>query len=435
VQLDYVPTLAAPEGVVLNLLINMSQPAIPWPAVGTTGYNISFGWNDCVGIAKFDGSGAGAGNYLVEVASDQRVHLAVGHTYVIVFAAEFGTLKFKVYEKGTTDPGWMYTVDDATYGSGYFGLFTWNSLGWIDNVVVRAATEFNATVADVPNDQGGQLAVSWNRHLFDRAAATIPVTEYAVQRFSGTWQDVAAVAATEADSYSATVTTPNILTIGQPASYSHYRVLVKTANPAVYFASTPDSAYSIDNVAPPKPAAVLVDDLNYRYVTWANPGIADFATACVYRGTSSGFTPDVPVECPGVFYNELDLDWYFYRVQFTDSHGNVSEFSDELHGQWPTPVPGAVPAALRLYPCQPNPFNPRTTIKFDLPVAGTVRLAVFDLAGRLMRTLVGEDMSPGSHEVLWDGRDVAGREVGSGTYLARLEFNGKVQTIRMGLVR
>jgi hypothetical protein len=356
--------------------------------------------------------------------------------YRVKFGRIGGDIVYKSWPKDEAEPGnWMLQVADDNHHAGYWGFGFWNGLGWIDNVVVTGASEFSTVLADVPNDQGGLLALSWNRHVFDRAVAPIPVTEYAVQRFSGTWQNVAAVAATEADAYSVTVTTPNILTIGQPASYSHYRVLVKTANPAVYFASTPDSAYSVDNVAPPKPVAVLVDDLNYRYVTWTNPGIPDLATACVYRGTSAGFTPDTPVGCPGDFYNELDLDWYFYRVQFTDTHGNVSEFSDEMHGQWPTPVPGAVPAVLRLYPCQPNPFNPRTTIKFDLPVAGAVRLAVFDLAGRLVRTLVGEQMAPGNHEVLWDGRDGSGREVGSGTYLARLDFGGKIQTIRMGLVR
>ncbi len=94
-----------------------------------------------------------------------------------------------------------------------------------------------------------------------------------------------------------------------------------------------------------------------------------------------------------------------------------------------------MPTLLRLYPCRPNPFNPRTTIKYDLPVAGAVRLAVFDVAGRLVRTLVEDSMPQGSHEAVWDGRDSTGREVGSGSYLARLEFGGRVETVRMGLVR
>jgi hypothetical protein len=84
---------------------------------------------------------------------------------------------------------------------------------------------------------------------------------------------------------------------------------------------------------------------------------------------------------------------------------------------------------------RPNPFNPRTTIKYDLPATGPVRLSVFDVAGRLVRTLVDENKLQGSFEAVWDGRDSSGKEVSSGSYLARLEFGGKVETVRMGLVR
>ena len=83
----------------------------------------------------------------------------------------------------------------------------------------------------------------------------------------------------------------------------------------------------------------------------------------------------------------------------------------------------------------PNPFNPQTMLRFELPEAGFARLAVYDLAGRLVRTLVDEPRARGSHEAGWDGRDASGRDVGSGSYLARLEFQGRVETARLGLVR
>ena len=67
--------------------------------------------------------------------------------------------------------------------------------------------------------------------------------------------------------------------------------------------------------------------------------------------------------------------------------------------------------------------------------ASTSRGEVDDLAGRLVRTLVDEDKPQGSFEAVWDGRDASGREVSSGTYLARLSFGGRVETVRMGLVR
>jgi hypothetical protein len=114
---------------------------------------------------------------------------------------------------------------------------------------------------------------------------------------------------------------------------------------------------------------------------------------------------------------------------------NVSLVAPDL-----TLLPPAAPVSeslrrLGLSQNVPNPFNPRTTIKYDLPATGAVRLTVFDVAGRLVRTLVDESMPQGSHEAVWDGRDSSGREVGSGSYLARLEFGGKVETVRMGLIR
>jgi hypothetical protein len=90
---------------------------------------------------------------------------------------------------------------------------------------------------------------------------------------------------------------------------------------------------------------------------------------------------------------------------------------------------------LRIEQNHPNPFNPMTTIRFDLPAAGSVRLAVYDVAGRLIRTLVDGELPPGAHEAAWDGRDSAGRNMGSGSYLAQLEAGGKVEAVKMVLIR
>jgi flagellar hook assembly protein FlgD len=83
----------------------------------------------------------------------------------------------------------------------------------------------------------------------------------------------------------------------------------------------------------------------------------------------------------------------------------------------------------------PNPFNPTTTIGFTVPAAAPVRLQVFDLRGRLVATLVDEELRAGQHEVIWTGSDASGREVPSGVYLSRLAAGGKVVHGRMALVR
>jgi len=79
-----------------------------------------------------------------------------------------------------------------------------------------------------------------------------------------------------------------------------------------------------------------------------------------------------------------------------------------------------VPARVFLARNHPNPFNPKTSIRFGLPEAGSVRLAVYDMSGRLVRVLVSGELSTGTHELIWDGRDDAGEQVSSGIYFARL---------------
>ncbi len=95
----------------------------------------------------------------------------------------------------------------------------------------------------------------------------------------------------------------------------------------------------------------------------------------------------------------------------------------------------SLPALTRLAANVPNPFNPQTRISFDLGQDGPVRLDVFDLRGQLVRTLLESDLAAGPYSVNWDGRDLAGRAVSSGTYLYRLQNTGSVQQRKMQLVR
>lgn len=82
----------------------------------------------------------------------------------------------------------------------------------------------------------------------------------------------------------------------------------------------------------------------------------------------------------------------------------------------------------------PNPFNPATTIRFSLVERGPVNLSIFDVSGRLVRTLVDADLEPGTHAVRWDGQGRDGRLAASGTYLYRLRTGGSTLAGKMTLV-
>jgi hypothetical protein len=96
-----------------------------------------------------------------------------------------------------------------------------------------------------------------------------------------------------------------------------------------------------------------------------------------------------------------------------------------------------LPKRFALLQNAPNPFNPTTTIRYAIPsgVEGGMRLRIFDVTGQLVRTLVEDPATAGQHEVVWDGRDQAGRSVASGVYLYRMETGEFAAVRRMLLVR
>lgn len=83
----------------------------------------------------------------------------------------------------------------------------------------------------------------------------------------------------------------------------------------------------------------------------------------------------------------------------------------------------------------PNPFNPATQIGFSLAEEGRVRLMVYNVLGQVVRELVNEYRTAGSHTVTWDGKDAAGRSVASGVYLYRIEANQFSAVRRMVLMK
>ncbi len=87
-----------------------------------------------------------------------------------------------------------------------------------------------------------------------------------------------------------------------------------------------------------------------------------------------------------------------------------------------TSVGDEVPDAVdRLHPAYPNPFNPATTVRFTLARSGPVRVAIYDVRGRLVQRLVDAHLPAGAHERTWRGTDLAGDAVASGIYVLRLQ--------------
>ncbi len=115
---------------------------------------------------------------------------------------------------------------------------------------------------------------------------------------------------------------------------------------------------------------------------------------------------------------------YRYRLEAVDHSGGSQTFDLPA-----ITVAGVLPNELVLHRNYPNPFNPTTTLTFELPEEGRAVLQVCDIDGRVVRTLIDAELARDTYSVEWDGRDANGQPVASGMYIARLQ-NGQRQASR-----
>jgi len=100
-----------------------------------------------------------------------------------------------------------------------------------------------------------------------------------------------------------------------------------------------------------------------------------------------------------------------------------------------TSVDNSVVKATALIGNYPNPFNPTTTISFQLAGTSQVELSIFNIKGQLVNTLVNEQMNSGVYNIEWNGKDMAGEAVSSGFYFYKLNTNRYSSTKKMILLK
>ncbi len=340
-------------------------------------------------------------------------------------------------------------------------------LAWLSAAPIVGA------VTDIPADQGGRVRVRVARSAFDFAQEATPITGYNVwrrvddaalrravaaaplvdaeeaiacdltlrelggRRFAtngrglppGTWEIVSSFWAAQQDEYLVQAST--LADSSQTIPWSVYCVTAHTATPSLWYASPPDSGYSIDNIAPAAPAHLA---LVASTLTWDPAPEPDFAYSTVY-GSNVPYLDDsaVPLGDTVVPTFEIAASYPNYLVTTRDVAGNES---DAAVLSTATAVGDAPPARTALVGVAPNPFNPRTMVRYELASAEVVTLRIYDAAGRLVRTLLdGAPQPAGRHEATWDGCTDGGAAAATGVYCCRMTAGDQTETCRMTLVK
>ncbi len=309
-------------------------------------------------------------------------------------------------------------------------------------------------VDDVANDQGRQVRLNWDASGFDHAGSELPITGYGIYRqqddapppVSGLhrdlglplpgWDFLVTVPARGDSAYQ--FVAPTLCDSTEAGiCWSTFIVSAMTDDPYTYFDSDEASGYSVDDIVPPAPELFTVEYRPDTHLSWQAAVAPDLAWYNVYRGDTAEFVPgesNLVAQVTGTEWDDIDAGWdFYYRVSSVDDATNESEPVEPDHQ---VAVHADIPSVTALVGNAPNPFNPATTISFNLAGDEAVSLHVYDLSGRMVRTLVsGDVMAQGRHDVVWRGRDDRGRQVASGMYLYRMQAGGVVETRRMALIK
>lgn len=336
-------------------------------------------------------------------------------------------------------------------------------------------------VHDVAGDQGGQVKVDWqasDHDIFNLQEishysvwmATTPIAASPAGASPGNLVDPSEVGpdfkgpavmmaggyywewqgnqdAYYLPGYSYTAQTLNDSTSVDPGIH-YFMVMSHTWDRFTFWESQVASGYSTDDLAPAAPAALVATRLTGSDVLleWTAGGgnEPDFAQYALYRGTSSGVTPD-----PILFLSSaLDTTYvdsgadpanaYYYVVTAVDVHENESGPSNEASVTGTaTGIEDRTPALteLQVRPNVPNPFGASTEFAVGVPTASDLTVEVYDVTGRRVARRVYPSVSAGWQRLEFDGRGDRGRLLPSGVYFYRVTAAGTVVTRKMVIQR
>ena len=214
-------------------------------------------------------------------------------------------------------------------------------------------------------------------------------------------------------------------------------------DPQINWPSNVIAGRSVDNVAPPAPLFLTAQRIgNYVYLKWKGVHVKDLDKYTVYRKTTTGVTP-IPAnflaDNPDTLLTDstAPTSALYYIVTATDIHQNQGLKSNEASVAATTGVGGNLPpvTALTVLQNSPNPFAGETRLQVGLPDKGDVRVEIYDVAGRHIRSVQMPAQAKGWNTLRISALDDRGAALASGVYFFRVHAGAETVTKKMVIAR
>ena len=295
-----------------------------------------------------------------------------------------------------------------------------------------AATErqwgISLTAEDVPDDEGGRARLAWTRASGDQLGGQ--VTKYVVTHWyelDGALYEHAQATVQADGSPTYTIDLDSHMDRPFDALYRVYALSERN----VWDQSETRTVRTRNNLPPDAPTglAFALDRL-----TWDAPPEVDFDYHTIYGSPADSLGPEAVVLGYAIEpTSEVDLAGYAYALVTTSDFGGNESLAAVTETGLLSVDASATPSILALHGPAPNPARSRTLIAVDLPEGSDVSLEVFDVRGRVVRTLVREHRDAGRHAITWDRRTDAGTLASAGVYYVRMKTSTQTQSARLVL--
>tara|TARA_B100001057_G_C22857323_1_gene953137 strand:+ start:1 stop:2814 length:2814 start_codon:yes stop_codon:yes gene_type:complete len=372
-----------------------------------------------------------------------------GSIYIDVYSDVYSTYTF-------ADDNGFFSIDlaDGVYdiyvnAFGHMSYFMENAFEISGNTVTYDVELFEFGYAgppnmvdlhDVPNDQGRQMRAVWeagmpgNWEYFTQFSIWRKVVDAPVDL----WDYIETVPWHGMDPYAAVVPTLGDSSMNE-MHMSTFMVTAHTDDVDFWIDSEPMSGYSVDNLVPTAPMSLaFVSSPGSVTLSWSGPVDEDFNYFNVYRQDILTDEPAMIFTTTDSFFVDQqleDIGAFEYWITAVDLSGLESESSGLVSAVLSTKDELGLPTEFALKQNYPNPFNPSTQIQYALPNESSVVISIYDITGRLVRTLVNEFQSPGYRTITWNATNDMGRPVSAGMYIYSIHAGDFIQNRKMILMK